>query len=352
MSDQAPENQNQSYRAAPAPRKKSWGCFKFFLFLTIGGSMLISGVILLLLILGVIGLSGGVGGLNQPKYLEQVVENGRDGKIVIIKVHGVITSMDMIGSQPTSAALITQLRQAANDDDVAAIVLDMNTPGGEVIATDEIYHEMQKIRDAKGIQIVTCMRSVAASGGYYLACGSDWIVANRMTFTGSIGVIMGGYNLTELLDRWGIDPMVYKSGKMKDIMSMSRVPTEEEKAYLQEMIDTSFGEFAKIVCKGRNLNLEEFLASSNADGRVISGANALDARLIDQLGYMEDAIAKAKNLCGKPSAKVVRYKAQPTLADVFTSMQAPRTSLAQQLTGSYYPPLSKGHLYFVAPIVQ
>ena len=136
-------------------------------------------------------------------------------KLAVIDINGVIVP----GKQ--SDAIIEMLREAGNDTAVKGIILNMDTPGGGVTATDVIYHEVQKLRQ-NGKKVVTCMQSVAASGGYYLAAGSDYIVANKTTITGSIGVIISTWNGQEMLDKIGIKPQVFKSGRLKDGLSQEK----------------------------------------------------------------------------------------------------------------------------------
>ncbi len=305
-----------------------------------------------LLAMGVLGsLSSGFSAANKGHYQEEWEEEGAGlSKIVIIDVAGVISSADTLSYPASSQEIIRQLRQASEDEAVAAVVLDMNTPGGEVIATDEIHHEIQRLREEHQLPVVTCMRTVAASGGYYIAAGTDWIVANRMTFTGSIGVIMGGFDMTRLLEGWKIEPIIYKSGSKKDIMSMTRPPTPEEKLILQALIEQTFHEFALIVATGRNLSLDAVKdpAGSIGDGRLLSGAQALELGLVDELGYMENAIAKARELAKDPGAGVVRYHDQPSLMNLLRMQGEAGGSITVELPGLEGPRLQRGIAYYLS----
>lgn len=193
------------------------------------------------------------------------------------------------------------------------------------------------------------MGSLAASGGYYVACGAKWLVANETTFTGSIGVIMQTLNYQGLLGKVGLETVVFKSGKMKDMLSGARQLTEEEKAYIQGMIMQTYGKFVGIVARERNLP-EDQLRTGLADGRVISGKDALDARLVDQLGEIEDAYAKARELGKAPGAAVIRYEAPFKLGKLLRFLgesDARKSKLELELSKVLAPRLEAGKLYFL-----
>ncbi|NLZ63069.1 MAG: signal peptide peptidase SppA [Lentisphaerae bacterium] len=270
-------------------------------------------------------------------------------QIAVIKVQGVIRNSD--GRSLRSAETIAEeLRLASQDDNVVAIILDMDTPGGEVVASDEILHQVLACKTA-GKPVVTCMRSMAASGGYFIASGSDWIIANRMTLTGSIGVIIGSYQISGLLDKIGIQPAIYRSGVMKDMLSPTREPSSLERDYIQNMVSSTFQEFCQVVANGREQypTLEAVAAAPFGDGRVLSGADALAAGLVDQLGYMSDAIAKARELGDAANAAVVRYAYAPNWVDVFFSLKAPDSLNISGVTPPAAFALEPGKLYYLYP---
>lgn len=272
----------------------------------------------------------------------------RDQVIAVIPVYGVIHSGPSGRLSINSGQLIDYLREA-RDQEVDAVILDLNTPGGEMTATDEVHHELLKLRE-DGIVTVSCMRSIAASGGYYLAAGTDYIVANRLTFTGSIGVIMGGYNYHGLLEKLAVEPEVYKSGELKDFLSMGRVRQEHEAQLIQSMIDEAFNEFATIVAAGRpDLTLEQVKTGPIGDAGVFSGARAFELGLVDELGYMEDAIAYAKTAAGLQNPSVIRYGQAPSLKDVLFGAGAEQTDLADLLT-PFRGVIQPGRLYFLCPV--
>lgn len=219
-------------------------------------------------------------------------------RIAMVRVSGVIYD---------SRSVITNLRRYANDERVKAIVIRVDSPGGGVAASQEIYQELVRLREEKNKTIVVSMGSVAASGGYYLACGANHVVANPGTVTGSIGVIAEWYNYGSLLDMAGLKPELVKSGVMKDIGSPVRPMTPEERAVLQNLIDRMFNQFVGVVVAARTgkQGLDETRIRALADGRVFTGDEALENGLIDELGNERTAILAAAKLVGIEGEPVV-----------------------------------------------
>ncbi|MCC6744471.1 MAG: signal peptide peptidase SppA [Acidobacteria bacterium] len=219
-------------------------------------------------------------------------------RIAIVRVTGVIFD---------SRSVIGSLQRYANDDRVKAIVIRVDSPGGGVAASQEIYQELIRLRVEKKKTIVVSMGSVAASGGYYLACGADHVVANPGTVTGSIGVIAEWYNYGSLLDMAGLKPELIKSGAMKDIGSPVRPMTPEERAVLQQLIDRMFNQFVGVVVTARSgkQGLDEARIRALADGRVFTGDEALENGLVDEIGNERTAILAAAKLVGIPGEPVV-----------------------------------------------
>jgi protease-4 len=212
-------------------------------------------------------------------------------KIAIVEIKGVISQ---------SSWIIEELRQYLEDDGVKAIILRIDSPGGGVGPAQEIYREVVKIKEKK--KVVASMGSVAASGGYYIACASDLIVANPGTITGSIGVIMQFSNFEELLKKIGIKGMVLKSGEHKDIGSPFREMTPEEKAIMQEVLNNVHQQFIQAVADGRKMDRSK--VAQIADGRILTGEQAKNLGLVDQMGNLQDTIdiaAKMVGIVGKPS---------------------------------------------------
>jgi protease IV len=214
-------------------------------------------------------------------------------KIAIVEVRGVITQ---------SSGVIEELQQYLADDGVKAIILRVDSPGGGVGPSQEIYREIMRIKSNSKRKVVTSMGSVAASGGYYIASASDFIVANPGTITGSIGVIMQFSNFEDLLKKIGIKGVVLKSGEHKDIGSPFREMTPEEKRIMQEVLDNVHQQFIQAVAEGRKL--ERSKVAQIADGRILTGEQAKNLGLVDQLGNLQDTIditAKLAGIVGKPN---------------------------------------------------
>jgi protease-4 len=212
-------------------------------------------------------------------------------KIAIVEVKGVISQ---------SAGVIEELQQYVEDEGVKGIILRIDSPGGGVGPAQEIYREIIKIKPKK--KVVTSMGSVAASGGYYIACASDRIVANPGTITGSIGVIMQFSNLEELLKKIGVKGVVLKSGEHKDIGSPFREMTPEEKRIMQEVLDNVHQQFIQAVADGRKLDRAK--VDQIADGRILTGEQAKNLGLVDEMGNLQDTIditAKMVGIEGKPN---------------------------------------------------
>jgi protease-4 len=215
-------------------------------------------------------------------------------KIAVVDIKGVITS---------SRHIVEQIDTFKEDDDVKAIILRINSPGGGVGPSQEIYREVLRAREKK--KIIASMESVGASGGYYVACASDLIVANPGTITGSIGVVMEFSNVEDLLKKIGLRSHVIKSGKHKDIGSPLREMTSEEKSILQGVIDSVHGQFIRAVAEGRNM--EEGKVRRIADGRIFSGEQAKELGLVDRLGSLQDAIEIAAEMIGIEGRPAVIY---------------------------------------------
>ena len=226
-------------------------------------------------------------------------------------------------------------------------MLHIDSPGGEVTASDMIYNAVRKARDEGKKPIVVYMGSVAASGGYYVACGASHLIAHETTFTGSIGVIMQGINYEGLFNKVGVQMVTFKSGKLKDMLSGSRPMTEEEKTYIQGLVMQTYDKFVGIVARERKLP-EEQLRTGIADGRVVSGKDALTAKLVDQLGDVDDAYKKAMELGGAPGAAIIRYESPFHFARLFRLLgQSEKAKIEVKVAESLTPKLEMGRLYYL-----
>jgi protease-4 len=223
--------------------------------------------------------------------------------IGVIEIVGTIageTGSGVLGGYTANSMdLMNTIRQAGEREDIKAIVLRINSPGGSAVASQEISLELDRLRD-KGKKIIVSMGDTCASGGYWIACSSDYIMANGATLTGSIGVIMQLSNLEGLYEKLGIREEVIKSGKHKDMGSPARDMTEEERQLLEDIVGDSYDQFLEQVLKGRQgkISREELLEV--ADGRIISGRQALELGLIDDIGNYYDALAFARETAGLP----------------------------------------------------
>jgi len=244
----------------------------------------------------------------------------------VVEVTGVISN---------SREVIRGIKSFTEDSGVKAIILRVESPGGGVGAAQEIYREVIKAKREK--RVVASLGGVAASGGYYVACGADKIVANPGTITGSIGVVMQFANVEELLEKIGYKGYVLKSGPHKDIGSPFREMTTDEKVLLQEVIDTVHKQFVKTVADARKLPTERVMAI--ADGRIFSGEQALALGLVDKLGNLEDTIELAATIAGIKGKPHVIYarKRKPSVLDYF--MQEVAQRLREEIQG-IYPHLS------------
>jgi protease-4 len=225
-------------------------------------------------------------------------------RIGVVKIEGTI-----VESEPIIEKII-KFRKSKN---IKAIMLRINSPGGMVVPSQEIYQEVKKACREK--KVVVSMESIAASGGYYIACAADKIVANPGTLVGSIGVILQIENIEELLSKIGLKREIVKSGKYKDIGSMTRPMTEEEEAILQGFSDNIYYQFVDAVAEGRDMKREEVLRL--ADGRIFTGEQAIKLGLIDRLGNLQDAISMTGEMVGIEGEPKVIYpkKKRPSVFD-------------------------------------
>jgi protease-4 len=238
------------------------------------GCLVLTGVILGFFFL--LGLLARMDGVSMP---------GGGGKVAVVPVTGIITE---------SEGTIELLKKYGKDADVRAVVLRIDTPGGGVGPSQEIHEEVGKLREKK--PVVVSMGALAASGGYYIASAAGKIYANPGTITGSIGVIMPFVNMRGLAEKIGIRGMEVKSGPFKDAGSSLRDMTPAEKVLLQAVVDNTHMQFVRAVAEGRRLPVSKVLAV--ADGRILSGEQALALGLVDALGNQEDAVAEAGRLGG------------------------------------------------------
>jgi protease-4 len=290
-----------------------------------------------------------------------------EDKVAVISLEGVISGEVLSDIGSSMVELVSDQLERAAVEGVSAVILKVDSPGGEVLASDEIYLLLEKFQKEHDIPVVASMGSLAASGGYYVSAPCRWIVANELTMTGSIGVIFHSYNYRGLMDKVGVRPDITKSGKLKDMMSGEKLPEEvlpEERAILQGMIDESFAKFKDIIRTGRNhaaeLNLKDGITegrklASNwtefADGRILSGQQALNLGLVDELGNFEVALDRALQLARLDGAKLVTYQPHFRFPGFLSLLgQARSGSVKVDLGLPLQSRLPEGRLYFMSPL--
>jgi len=248
---------------------------------------------------------------------------GTGDAVAVIRLEGTITSgpLDYFTTTGITPDRTNDLlEQAAANPAIKAVVLRVNSPGGSAVASDEIYQALLDFDKP----VVIWMGEMAASGGYYISCGGDYVFAHPDTLTGSIGVISQFINAEELLDQVGVDVVVITSGPHKDMGSLFREMTEEEQSMWQGVTDEIYGEFVEIVAQARDLSSDE--VRELADGRVYTGRQALELGLVDELGTPDDAIAKAAELGGvEGDPQVIELKPTPSFMEALYSFQARST---------------------------
>jgi len=276
---------------------------------------------------------------------------GTGPAVAVVRVEGMILSGDApispfgdTSGAAYSGVVIEHLKRAEADSNVKAVVLRVNSPGGSVVGSSEIYEQMLAMTKP----VLVSMGELAASGGYYVAAPADEIFANPATLTGSIGVISQFLDLSGLFEEYGVAATVIKSGKYKDTGSMFREMTDAEQEVWQSIIDQSYEEFVRIVAEGRDLPVEDVKVL--ADGRVYTGQQALDLELVDKLGNLPDVIDRAAelgNILGEP--RIQEYREPLNFMQTMFSLSPASDPVAEMLallTGSTGPTLQ--YLY-VAP---
>lgn len=240
---------------------------------------------------------------------ERVLSGTGTAKVLVVELDGVISSADPRGlvDRPSLVAHVREvLTVAEQDQDVKALVLRVNTPGGTVTASDILHHEVLAFKEKRKIPVVVSIMDLGTSGGYYVATAGDKIVAHPSSVTGSLGVIMLTVNASGLLEKIGVETTAVASGPKKDMGSPLRPMTAEERAIFQDVIDEFHAQFLRVIERGRP-NLTAKQVQELADGRIYSGEQALKLGLIDQVGYVEDAVTLAKKEAGLDEARVVTY---------------------------------------------
>jgi protease-4 len=307
-----------------------------------------------------------------PRLEEVIVEdNDAANKIALIDIDGIITSRVVDGGGYNLVDIVkAQLKRAEDDDKVKAVILKVDSPGGEVLASDEIYRLLADFQTNKSSAkpIIASMGNLAASGGYYVSSPCQWIVANELTITGSIGVIMHGWNYRGLMDKIGLAPETYKSGKFKDMLSGERKPDEippEEHEMVQHLINETYNKFKEVVQEGRTRAHDKNKMSADkgralaedwtnyADGRVLSGKEAYDLGFVDQLGNFQDAVKRAKIIVGlgaNANVNLIQFQQRYDLGDFLRMFGKTEAPVIKVDLGMEPSKLQVGQLYFLAPM--
>ena len=300
-----------------------------------------------------------------PKLDEVYLEdNDAQYKMAVVDIRGIIADQAIGQDGYTAIDLIkAQLKAAQEDRKVKAVILRVDSPGGEVLAADEIKRAIAEFetgeKGKQGKPVIASMGSLAASGGYYVSAPCQWIVANEMTITGSIGVIMDAWNYRGLMDKVGLRPDVYKSGKFKDMLSGSRSTNEipaGEREMVQKLIDEVYGKFKNVVADGRSAAHEKNGSEGKAlvgnwqdyaDGRVLSGSEAFQYGFVDQLGNFDDAVKKAKKIANISSANLIQYQQRYDISDLFHLFGKSQAPAIKVDLGMELPKVEAGHLYYL-----
>jgi protease-4 len=312
----------------------------------------------------------------ESRLTEVTLERNRAAdKIAVIPVEGIISGSGFDGSGYNMVRLIEdQLKLAGKDERVRAVLLKVNSPGGEVLASDDIYNAIIKFQNEHNKPVVASMGSLAASGGYYVSAPCRWIVANELTITGSIGVIMHGYNYRGLMNKVGLRPMVFKSGRFKDMLSGERdlekltpaekADVEEEEAMIAKMINETYEKFKSIVAEGRKFSSNRNQSNQGdekdkgrplstkwtalADGRILSGKEAYEQGFVDEVGNWRTAIRRAQKLAGIDRADLVTYQMPFSLGNLLGIFGKSDAKSVKVDLGFDLPKLNAG-LYYLCP---
>ncbi len=306
-------SQTQSPSPIPSPAEKpvkkrmGWRIFWGILFTL----SVIANIVLFLTIIGA-GAAFVVG--QRGIFTEEVVQAGpRTAKIAIIALEGIIENVK-------AEEIHRQLKTAREDSRVKGLVIRINSPGGTISGSDQIYSEIRNYRAKTDKPVVAFMQGVAASGGYYASVACDQIIAEPTAITGSVGVMVGYFVLQQLLEeKLGILPVISKSGKKKDWPSAFEPPTEEQRQYIQDkLIGPAYERFVQVVAEGRpSLTLAD--VRRLGDGSIYGSQEALNEKLIDKIGYLDEAIEQAKSLAGVKEAQVVEYRKPFSLSELLVS---------------------------------
>ncbi|HPM76980.1 MAG TPA: signal peptide peptidase SppA [bacterium] len=256
-----------------------------------------------------------------------------ENRVLLLDIEGVISeygnSSLFYDLEATTTLVRKKLEKAQRDERIKAVVLRVNSPGGTVTASDIVYHEILKYKKTAKVPVVAAIMGVGASGGYYVSCSADKIMSHPTAINGSIGVIMHSFGFAGLFEKIGMESRVVKSGKLKDMGNPFNEMTDDERAVLQKIVDTSYERFLEVVAAARPQMTKEQIRAA-ADGRIMTAAEAQELGLIDKLGDLEDAIDEAMTMANICDAGVILYTtSKKPDQNIFsaTSAQAPEINL-------------------------
>lgn len=286
---------------------------------------------------------------------ETTLQGSGDQKVLVININGVISDQPqqrLLQSQPSVVQeVVAQLQRAEEDSAIKALLLKINSPGGTVTASDILYHEISEFKKRTGTTIVVSMMNLAASGGYYISLPADWIMAHPTTVTGSVGVIFARPQLSGFMEKLGLAMEVNTSGEQKDMGSPFRPPTETERAIFQELTDGMAKRFHDLVVAHRKLTPQQLRQVVTA--RVFLAADAQKLGLVDQIGYLSDALDKAKSLADLPdNARVVTYRRRQSEDDTIYNPSSTTQADGTAVVGPFLAPLTGGGeagFYYIWP---
>ena len=274
-----------------------------------------------------------------PQFAETHSYGAGTTKVARIWYTGILTrELDggWLGTMDPVEDCLRQIRAARQDEDVAAIILEVDSPGGEVTAADEIYRELTLFKDSReDRKLVVLVHDLAASGGYYISVPADQIIAQPTALIGSIGVIMQTLNIQGLSEKIGVTDTTIKSGKNKDLLNPFHPVDPEQVALLQESVDAMYDRFVGLVAKGRSLKKSD--VRPLADGRLFTADEALTHKLIDGIGYWDEALDTTAKLLGVKDLYVITYETKQSFFELLLSAKSPLPSLRSLLTSASIP---------------
>ncbi len=288
-----------------------------------------------------------------------LIESKAREKILVLDLCGTITTQKRQGILDRDGDLVSsiyyRLKKADEDPLVKGVILRLDTPGGEGTASDIIYNEILRFKKSSGMPVVALMMGMAASGGYYAACACDAIIAHPTTVTGSIGVIAVLPGLKGVLNKIGVDVNIIKAGKMKDAASPFKDLSQEERDYIQGMVDQLYERFLQVVhrCRKRFLSMEEI--KEIADGRVYTAEKALELKLIDKVGYFDTALQEVLSMAEIKDARVIAYTYHPARkTNIYANTKVEGSPLSFEITviENFMPNLNPGFYYIWLPMLK